>query len=348
MYDWSDSFWCAKRAQLGTDYLKLTECPSGYRLCSPGICMLTSAECPLTSVTLTSSPNNANSKQYGSSHYLTTYRVDGNAPLIDITVTENGIPCFSPDKTALGPLERYPLLNNQAEGCGRYGFDSQNSFWMDQRTEFALLNDNQFPQEVFHLPWYVDNLKGTVSNLSGRTRMAVTNKDFCQSMDAKIVDKLTKAVKKLNKTVSATSITAIAIHSVLIMALGIAVISIYWKFSCSELIQGGESYTWTWIFLFFTSVEIILFIIMAILVTIFRAEISEHGEYFQHLKKEGCFALAPSSQVIDDIVVTIEDIPLIFLKKTLVLLIITPISFVLVICLSLYRSKIERLQKSNL
>ena len=36
MYDWRTSSWCAKRIQLGTDYLKLAACPQDFRQCSFG------------------------------------------------------------------------------------------------------------------------------------------------------------------------------------------------------------------------------------------------------------------------------------------------------------------------
>ena len=342
MYGWRDSFWCVKRAKLGKDYLKVTDCPSGYRSCSPSICMLSSLDCPLTSVTLTSNSVNADSQQYGSSHYITTYRVDGDAPLIDISVTENGIPCFSPDQTAKGPTRSYPLLINQADGCGRYGFDSQNSFWLDQRTEFALLNDNKFPQGVFHLPWYVDNLKGTVSYLSGRTRMPVNNKNFCQSMDSKTVNKLTKAVKKLNVAVTATSITAIVIHSMLILALIFMFIGISCQYSCKGFTRGKDSRAWTYTFLICVFVEIILFMIMVILVSVFRITISEYRAYFMRYKEENCFTEGPAPLVIDDLDVIIEDIPMKFLKLSVALFVINSASFILVICLRSYRKKLKR------
>ena len=341
MYGWSDSFWCVKRAQLGKDYLKVTDCPSGYRSCSPGICMLTSLDCPLTSVTLTSSSVNADSQPYGKSRYLTTYRVDGDAPLIDITVTENGIPCFSPDKTAKGPIKSYALLSNPANGCGRYGFDSQNSFWLDQRTEFALLNDNKFPQGVFHLPWYVDNLKGTVSYLSGRTRMPVNNKNFCQSMDSKTVNELTKVVKKLNVAVAATSITAMVIHGILVIILTVMFIALSCQYSCKRITRGKDSGLWTSAFLIFAFVEIILFMIMVILVSVFRARISEYRAYFMRYKEENCFTEGPAPLVIDDLDVIIEDIPLKFLKLSVVLFVMNSVSFILVIFLRSYRKKLK-------
>ena len=142
--DWSDSLWCVKRAGFGVDYLKLADCPVGHRQCSPGICVSTTTECPITSVTLTSSPVDSTSQTYGASHYLTVKRTIGDTPLIDIDISQNGIPCFSPDKNPKGPTKPYLLLNEVVKGCGRYGFDSTFSFWIDQKTEFSLLKDNSF------------------------------------------------------------------------------------------------------------------------------------------------------------------------------------------------------------
>ena len=91
IYGWSNSSWCTKRLDLGTDYVKMITYPPNYRECSSGICVKDSLDCPLTSVTLTSSPISADSKQYGSSHYLTLYRISGEAPLVDVDITENGM-----------------------------------------------------------------------------------------------------------------------------------------------------------------------------------------------------------------------------------------------------------------
>ena len=341
VYKWWTSSWCAKRIQLGTDYLKLATCPQGFRQCSAGICVSNYLNCPLTSVAITSTPVFGNSQKYGPSQYLTTYRVSGDAPLINIDVTENGIPCFSPDRTAKGPTKSYKLLNSRPKGCGRYGFDSSNSFWIDQKTEFDLLNNNNFPLEVFQLPWYPDNLKSTLSYLSGRTRIRVNNKDFCQSMDHNVVNDLTKTLKKLNVAINATSITAIAIHSILILLLSLIICCITCNHSYRGALRGRKSGAWVWTFLVFEFVEIVLYIIMVALIGVCHTKLSQHRDYFGQFIKENCFIELPSSLVIHDINMIIGDVTLRFLGLSIALLVIALSSFVFTIWLRSYRRMIK-------
>ena len=275
--------------------------------------------------------------------YLTTYRVTGDAPLINVDVTENGIPCFSPDRTAKGPVRSYALLNRQAKGCGRYGFDSPNSFWIDQTTEFGLLNDNTFSLDVFQLPWFIDNIKSTTSYLSGRTRIKVNNKDFCQSMDDQAVTDLIHTFKKLNVAVAATSITATAIHGVLILLLFFIICIISCDHSCKGVFRGRESGAWIWTFLIFAFVEIILYVIMVILIGVFHTKFSKHKDYFRQFIEEDCFTEAPASTVIHDINKTMGEVTATFLGLSIALLVVTLLSFVFVIWLRSYRKVLKKL-----
>ena len=342
MYDWSDSFWCVKRLNLGTDYVKIMACPPTYRECSRGICVKDSLNCPLTSVTLTSSSVSADSKQYGSSHYLTLYRASGEAPLINIDITDNGMPCFSPDKIAKASYRPCSRRSSRANGCGRYGFDTLYSFWIDQRTEFAVLNDNKFPQYIFHLSEYLKVIKSTTSYLSGRRRITVNDKNFCQSMDDQIVGDLVKTAKKLDTVLAVTVLTAIVIHGFLVFKLFGRAVFLILDRSCKSFMSKNppgklEKIYWTLIF-----IEILLYIIMVALGSVFGAEISSYKYYFRRFKEENCFTEGQLPLVIDDVETIIEKIPVRFVGLSIALLVITSVSSVFIICLRRFKNRSER------
>ena len=190
---------------------------------------------------------------------------------------------------------------------------------------------------------YIKTIKSTVSYLSGRKRITVNEKDFCQSMDDQVVSELIETVKKFNTAVAATSITAIAIHGILFIILLIVDccnIFIYER-SCRDFVRGEESGTWVWIFWVFTFVEIIFFVIMALLVSVFHTRISSHRNYFLRLREENCFTEGQPSLVIDDLEVTMKEIPVRFLRLSIALLIITTVSFVFTIRLRRCENKYE-------
>ena len=118
---WDGIKWCAKRTKLGSDYVKKSACPDGFRECSVGICMKNSLECPVTSFTLTSSSINSESIKYTDSKYFTAIRETGKSPIIGASISVNDIPCFSQKEIPSGATEPYILLEDIPKGYVEYG-----------------------------------------------------------------------------------------------------------------------------------------------------------------------------------------------------------------------------------
>jgi len=200
VYKWGGSIWCGKKAVLGTDYLKKTECPSGYQEYYPGGCFVASLkDCPIThiGISLTGITNKLSKPgPDGKDRYLTMTRKQGEMPLIDFKITPNDIPCF--DQNALTTTKEgfvYPLVKAlDRYSCGKYGLDSHFSTRLDSQNSYELYFENSFPKSVMDLPHFQTNAEKTQSILSSRIKMKTTRNDHCLDMNTEYTSLPTRIV----------------------------------------------------------------------------------------------------------------------------------------------------------
>ena len=188
IYIWKDFQWCARRAALNNEYTKSVTCPSGFRQCSPGICVIATSECPITSVSI--NYNDTDNK-------LRVERELGKAPIIDLSVTVNDLPCSSMREVARGRTSLYKLLRVYETGCKTYGYDRNFSAKIDVQTEYDIFVQNTFPESVFNLPYYAPIAQETNMVLSARKRVDISQRDECLnlSVDSEEIERSLDIIK---------------------------------------------------------------------------------------------------------------------------------------------------------
>jgi len=184
MWSWDGLKYCVLKAEPGSEYKKAVECSGAFRKCSPGICVLQSLDCPVTKMRI----------EGGN---VETEIVEGELPVIDLTITPNDIACFRADHFAGGPVAPYIFINENEKGCGEYGLDYQHSFKLDAKKQKELFGENDFPEEVMNLVGYKSVYEKTDSVLSYRKRLNVAEKDLCLDISPEILEKSSKAAKDL-------------------------------------------------------------------------------------------------------------------------------------------------------
>jgi len=212
IYKWRGSIWCVKRAVLGTDYLKKTVCPEGYKECYPGACFI--KDCPITRVKI-SSTGTANKLSKvgpdGKERFLEFTKSRG-MPLIDFDITPNAIPCFDQNAfTATRDSFIYPLLKGaKRDSCGDYGLDSHLSIMLDSQNSSELYLENSFPQSIVDLPHFQMNANKAQSVLSWRVKMGTARNDQCfeinpeyTNLSAQTVDSSREKIKFIESLVAA-------------------------------------------------------------------------------------------------------------------------------------------------
>jgi len=327
MIDWGGSYWCVKKAELGTQYTKSVECGSEFRECSPGICVLSTLNCPVTKVEIQSS--GTYKLRVGTNRYVVTTSTSGESPVVDLIITPNDIPCFSKDRYAAGPTNPYKLLNENEEGCSNYGTD-QYSFQIDKMTQDKLFGQNDFPNEVMDLPDYDDIYENTYSVLSYRQRINVAKNDFCLDIDIDLLEKSSYAAEKLNKFMSGTSIAAMIIHGLLVLLVGFFMGTMKnhgnsWK----EILKGeGETQGWSLLCTRLGVIEYIDLIVMFATAKHYRGIMATTEQYFGQLISMNCFLDSQPQEAVNDYQVAVDVVAGNLQKYSLALFLITTLTVI--------------------
>ena len=322
MINWGGSYWCVKKAKLGTQYTRSVTCDTGFRECSPGICVLSTLNCPVTKVEIQSS--GTYKLRVGTNRYVVTTSTSGDSPVVDLIITPNDIPCFSNDYYAAGSTSPYKLINENEKGCSKYGLDDY-SFQIDSMTQDTLFDQNDFPSKVMDLPDYDDTYENTYSVLSYRQRISVAENDFCLSIDTDLLEKSSYAAEKLNKYMTGTSIAAIILHGVLVLFVGV-----YLKImkstgkSWKEILKGeGESKVWIFLSTGFGFAEYIVLIVMFGAARHYRGIMVTTEEYLGELASTNCFLDSQPQEAVSDYQVAVDVVAGSLYKYSLTLFLIT-------------------------
>jgi len=323
MVDWGGSYWCVKKAKLGTQYTRSVTCDTGFRECSPGICVLSSLNCPVTKVEVQSS--GTYKMRVGTNKYVVTTSTQGDDPVVDLIITPNDIPCFSNDYYAAGSTTPYKLINENEKGCSKYGSDNKNSFKIDKMTQDTLFDQNDFPSKVMNLPDYDDTYENTYSVLSYRQRISVAENDFCLSIDTDLLEKSSYAAEKLNKFMSGTSIAAIIIHGILVLIVGIfiGIMKSSGK-SWGEILKGkGETMIWTCFCAGIGFIEYIDLIVMFAAAKHYRGIMVTTEQYLGELASTNCFLDSQPQEAVSDYQVAVDVVAGTLYKYAITLFLIT-------------------------
>ena len=307
MYYWGGSKWCVLTAKPETEYTKTVDCGSGFRECSPGICVLSTLSCPVTQVKIDST--GTYKLAVGTNRYVVPETTTGESPLIALSVSPNDIPCFDEDRFASGPVGPYMLLKSNEKGCSKYGLDDQYSFELDDQKQEDLFDQNDFPSKVMNLPEYDDVYERTDSVLSYRRRMDVAESDFCLSIDTTLIDESGEAADKLNKYMTGTSIAAIIVHGLFLLALCVlpCVKSCAGK-SFNDMMEGSASRIWLFPVAVLGLLEEIVLIVMLASAGKYRGVMVKSKDYFVELADMDCFTSGQSQDVVADYQVAVDDV----------------------------------------
>lgn len=310
LYNWQLSEWCVKRAILGDEFVKATVCPSGFRECSPGICIVnTLTTCPITNITLSISNNGNTGKIADSSdgRYLIASSVDGDEPVIGITISFNDLPCFSNDERPKGP-QTYPLIDQTVSGCQRYGVDTQFSSMIDSQWQEKLMSNNQASYQIFNLPGYTQVMQATRALLTQRNRIVVSKKEECLSLDTELISKSANAADKMNLTVSVTSILGISLYILFLPLFGYSLLHKSTKYSSwGDFFKTKKgSKVWILIFSILGSIHTIIYIVMFAIVRHYLGVLTQAEDYFIFLDQNGCFTIAQPMLVVKDYPILVD------------------------------------------
>jgi len=297
LYDWRGSIWCGRRAEIGTELVEKKTCPTGYMQCSPGICVVNTGSCPITSLSV-SSKTSSNLFGDSSGKYLTVQSTLGEDPLIDITISPNSVPCFSDGYYNTGDTETYILLRDRETGCLKYGLDSEYSIELDQKTQYNVFSvDNSFSTTLFSLlVGYKDITQNTNAVLSSRKRIGVTNSDSCLTFDSEKFQTPISSYNNLRKALTVTSIIAITILGtfiLLLLGLGIHLRRSMRKLSFLEALNQKRTKGTLFFASIFAVLGVAIYTVMFILVAINRSGMMETYEDYKTLK-EDCFTGKPA------------------------------------------------------
>lgn len=331
-YDiWKGSVFCAKRAKLNEEYWKGVDIPAKSFECSPGIYMKDDTYCPITHFALV--PN-------GTNLILSYKRTIGDPPLISIQLTENETPCFSPHKTAKGLSEPYLLMKEKPEGCKRYGSDTLNTFWVDKQTQFSLFQQNS-KWDPLNLPESADSLQATLSVLSGRTRIKVSNKENCQMINYKM----------LKQALTTATDLKISISVAIFIGAGLAIISTCMAFSDMFSLPSqlddfydelDRSYNSTQKgFTCFGISNLIFDIVFLCLIWSCVSKLSTSSAYFAQLEAQKCFLEGQPIKVMQDLQTLIYFIPHVYLTCA-ILMLTSALAVLFGLCLYARRPKVLR------
>jgi len=305
LYGWSGSEWCISKAKPGSQYKKAANCAEGFRKCSSGICVLETLDCPVTKVEMVGGA-------------ILTESVAGEPPVIGFAITPNDVPCFSDDHFASGPVTPYALINENENGCGKYGSDDYYSFALDKQKQEELFVENHFPNRVYSLPDYARVYKKTDSVLSYRRRLSVAEKDLCLSLETEILERSSNVTKDLNKFLFGTVIAALAIHGLLLLVVLFVSIEMCAGKPFSKILKGEEdSKIWIAIYLTGALLEYIDFLVMFAATIHYRAKMIEAKDYLTELTEEGCFLDLQAQAVVSDYQIAVNGVVENFFKYSL-------------------------------
>lgn len=334
IYGWGGSFWCARRALLNVDYVKEAVCPPGFTECSLGICIKEGLECPISSISLIDNGSDVEYKLEGYNKYLTVSRTIGQAPLVEIDITLNNIPCFSANRMALGTQQPYLLLNFKSTGCDKYGLDDKFSFKIDYKNQEQVLQDNNFSDQILSLPGYQAVLQNTPAVLSGRNRIPVANKGNCLSINAILLDEARVSTNAAQLTISILSIIALILHVLIVNSLLIAISRQRRDKCCIDIFRGRNPKVWFKCFSCLGFIEILSFIAALVLLFYFRSVITKSNSYIQELLSSECFQEWQPKTVIQDYSKLLESSTTEALKYFLALVGISVVTYIPVITLN--------------
>ena len=283
LYEWNGSIWCAKRAVLGTDYLRKAECPIGYQECYPGGCFL--KECPVTKV--------ESSLEKG----LLLRKTQGELPLINIQLISSDISC--PDKESKG----YVLLDFPETECDKYGFKSQLSTGLASQTAYDSYIQNSFSHRVMNLPYFVGNATVASSVLSSMTRIKTAKHDSCMSIDGRksINNFIEAALFPIDfRLICPMLIFVCQLQSVLYIQLARSPKAKTRLFkNSSQLIK---------LLCFFHLMAFIIMIVLLAYASNVSQSLQVTREYFERYSSLGCFTGSPGETVINDYLENLESV----------------------------------------
>lgn len=296
LFSWKNLQWCLKRAQKSQDYVVAETCPTGYKQCSPNICVTTETLCPITNLAFTPTPVSSEYIQYGTG-FLNIYRDNNVVPLVDVSVNVAGLPCFS--------LNEYPDLGQpfelviaNANGCRVYGFD-QSSFAVDNEPELDFVKSNNVQNLLLNSLAFTNSISSKSAFLVARKRLEVASTPFCSTLDISRIEKASDADGSLNSHLVAETAIAVVLHTV----VGLVLLAFFsGRLAIRKTVSqqvGKEKSCYKTFFLSCLALEAIVLMIMVIFVGIYHTKIISTREYFDAITSNNCFGQSQAGQVIE-------------------------------------------------
>jgi len=288
LYSWKGYQFCIQRAVRNKDYVLAATCPAGYnKQCSPGICMKSTVECPITSVSITTGALSGESIAYGASNYLNIERQQGEQPLVNITASVGGLPCFSTTNQP-AVAEPYVAINDQPEGCLMYGID-QESFQIDTDTQLNFLESNKVKSDIMDLPGYKAGVSKINVVLAGRKRIEVEPTKLCLNANTNKMQNPGEDSSRLRFAVSALTSISLICHFLVGMTLMNLMCGRLWvKISLRDLIWEKKN-LYKILLVGFIFLEVFALSLLTVFVNMYKDGIRTSESYFQDLIGMNCF-----------------------------------------------------------
>jgi len=298
LYSWKGYQFCLQRAVRNKDYVLAATCPAKYsKECAPGICMKDSVACPITGLSIASTAvQNGESIAYGASSYLNIERQEGEQPLVNITASFGGLPCFSTiNQPAVA--EPYVAINDQPEGCSMYGVD-QGSFQIDTDTQWNLLEGNKVKSDLMNLPGYKAAVSKINVVLSGRKRIEAEPTNLCLNANTNKMHNPGEDSARMRLAVSALTSISLICHFLVGMTLMNLMCGRLWvKISLRDLIWERKN-LYKILMVWFIFLEVFALALLTVFVNMYKDGIRNSESYFQNLIAMNCFGTGSQASSI--------------------------------------------------
>lgn len=296
LYNWKGNILCVTRAVRNIDYVLATQCENGYKECSPGLCLKDSLSCPLTKIEITNQPTRTENVGFGTD-YLNFWREEGQPPLVSITASVNGLPCFSTKEEPTISGSFYLLTNDRINGCASFGTD-ENSFEIDIDIQQSFLAYNNVTSPFMKVAEYQILILDTSIILTGRTKLQTTVNLKCLNVDLDRIKDVSKASEKLNTRVSASIATALTLHSIIGLLLVSYFCGRWWVNKSLHEAFWKDQMSYKAFFITLIALEMIALLILTVYIILYRSYLKQPEEYFQNFVSLNCFGESQASDVL--------------------------------------------------
>lgn len=200
---WAGNSFCVKYMNSATnDYNYTDQCATGYKSCGAFLCVRSSLDCPITSVTYSETNNttltaNQSLLALHEGGYLILDSDYDETPLQTLQVEFNGAPCLVPEDHPVKSGDYYPLLSESPSGCGTYGTDNYSSQVLSL-TEKQFYDDNGMASFIdLNTYGYSDYLSGSKAQLYSRSKVDFSDTTYCENIDPDYFSNAPSTVSKV-------------------------------------------------------------------------------------------------------------------------------------------------------